>query len=301
ILLSTLWLYLRSGTLLSLFRLRRAPIIAALYPVVILFGQILFAALMGRLAANVISGGLGIAAGVVLFVLLLMLFRRFDRKFFAYYLLHDFAFWAQAGGATPPVLLPLVQRFADQVEAALDGPADEVLVVGHSSGAHLAAVVVAEVLRRRRAENLSLLTLGQAIPVVSFLPKADDLRRDLHQLSVREDLFWLDVTAPGDGACFALCDPVAVSGVAPQKEQHFNPVVISAAFRQSLSPEAYNAHRWNFFRRHIQYLCAFDRPREYDYFRITAGPLSLRERFGARGSSAAREGRVFSPHTSMAP
>jgi len=31
---------------------------------------------------------------------------------------------------------------------------------------------------------------------------------------VQDRITWIDVTAPGDGCAFALCDPVAVSGVA---------------------------------------------------------------------------------------
>jgi len=40
------------------------------------------------------------------------------------------------------------------------------------------------------------------------------LRQDLRDLSESDDLTWIDVTAPGDGCSFALCDPVAVCGVA---------------------------------------------------------------------------------------
>ncbi len=47
--------------------------------------------------------------------------------------------------------------------------------------------------------------------MVSFLPDAHRLRADLQYLSSRDELTWVDVTAPGDGCAFALCDPVAVS------------------------------------------------------------------------------------------
>lgn len=300
-LVSTLWLYLRSGALWALFRLRRAPIIAALYPVVVLLVQTVVALILARVVGGLVAGPVGWILGAAVFAGLLILFRRFDRRFFAYYLLHDFAFWAQNKGAMPKVLLPKIGEFADRVEAVLDSGCDEVLLVGHSSGAHMAVSICAEVLRRRKVDKLSLLTLGEAIPVVSFLPAAADLRRDLHLLSTRKDLYWLDVTAQGDGACFALCDPVAVSGVAPAPQQHHNPVVISAAFRNTLSPEKHASQKWQFFRRHIQYLCAFDRPGDYEYFLVTAGPQTLRQRFGGRGSSAAREGRAFSPHRTLAP
>ena len=43
-----------------------------------------------------------------------------------------------------------------------------------------------------------------------------------------------------------------------------------------------------FFRLHFQYLCAFDQPGFYDYFQITAGPRSLRDRFQDRAPSPSR-------------
>lgn len=216
LLLRTLWLYVSSGALPSLRRLRRAPILAAMYPVVVLIGQIIFSALLGNIVASTLNGPFGLTLGAALFFSMLVLFRRWNKHFFAYYLLHDFAFWAQDRGAMPQVLACRVDRFSDRICEALNLEVDEVLIVGHSSGAHLAVVLAAEVLRRQPdAPKLALLTLGQAIPVISFLPGAWDLRRDLHQISMRSDIKWLDVSAPGDGACFALSDPVAVSGAAP--------------------------------------------------------------------------------------
>ncbi len=64
-----------------------------------------------------------------------------------------------------------------------------------------------------------------------------------------------------------------MTGVAP--EGKLWPLVISAAFTQTLSPERWKELRWRFFRLHFQYLCAFDRPGDYDYFQITAGPMTL--------------------------
>lgn len=302
LLLKTLWLYVTSGALGALFRLRKAPILAAMYPAVILLGQLTFSVFLGTSAAQVFGGWIGAALGGLLVAALLMMFRRFDRKFYAYYLLHDYAFWAQSNGAMPAALQARLEDFADRIVAALDSDVDEVLLVGHSSGAHLAASLLAEVLRRRpEAPKLAFLTLGQTIPVVSFLPGAWDLRRDLRQISLRHDIFWLDVSAPGDGACFALSDPVAVSGVAPPEGAQFGPKIISAAFSETMSPEHQRRTRWRFLRRHVQYLCAFERPRDYDYFRVTAGPKRLRERFEGRGNTASAKYAALAPVQTVGP
>lgn len=406
-LLRTTWVYVSTGALRRLMWLRRGPVLAALYPIVVLLAQLAVALGLGALA----GAGLAAAAAAVpgapawaglpgwlalpaVAVAVLRWFKAKDGRFFAYYLMHDYAYAAATRGANPPDLEARMARFADAIAAALaegaeapDGP-DEVLVVGHSSGAHIAVSVLADLLRagrvpaqglrqagaapgatrapgpgaaqgtvpgaaqgtvpgpapgpapgpvagsvagpvaagKRAAEGtapalarempqapaqatprgtpqapgrgpaLSFLSLGQVVPMVSFLPEARRLRADLAYLSTRPELSWIDVTAPGDSCAFALCDPVAVSGVAPRGKRW--PLVISAAFSQTLSPERWKALRWRFFRLHFQYLCAFDRPGGYDYFRITAGPQTLGAQFAGRAPSRLRIETAVSKHVS---
>lgn len=295
-LVRTAWAYVASGALFRLMRLRRGPVIAALYPIAVLLAQ-LAAALM--LAGTITWAGTAwlhwlpaLAAGLAAGAALLWWFRRIDGRVFAYYLMHDYAFTAQDGGAYPAALETRIAAFADRVAEVLAGDWDEVLVVGHSSGAYLAVSVLADLIRSGRAAadgRLALLTLGHVVPMASFLPRAGRLRDDLRYLSARTELDWVDVTAPGDACCFGLCDPVAVSGVEPPDRR--GPLVLSAAFRHTLSPERQRALRGRWFRLHFQYLCAFDRPGDYDYFAITAGPLRLADRFAGRTHSPARIAR----------
>ncbi len=326
-LVQTAWIYLSTGTLRRLMWLRKGPIIAALYPVGMLLAQLLLAVLLGwwlgglvqaGLNGAVVAVGLGggiIAAGIgwlawlvklailgVVTVGLLRWFKTQDKRLFAHYLMHDYAFSAQHHGATPPALDARLAQFTDQIARALQDPVDEVLVVGHSSGAHLAISVVADLIRAghvpAQGPKLALLTLGHVVPMVSFLPRAKKLRADLAYLATQDALTWVDVTAPGDGCCFALCDPVAVTGVTPPGKRW--PLVISAAFTKSLSAARWKALRWRFFRLHFQYLCAFDDPGGYDYFQITAGPLTLADRFRDRPPSKSRIDVPASKYTSLA-
>ncbi len=311
-LVRTSWEYSATGALRRLMRLRKGPVIAALYPVGALLVQLGLALLLGwagfaliglltpwlgivaTLAGLVAWGGIAYAA--------LRWFRARDGKFFAYYLMHDYAFSAFYRGANPPALEARMSEFAATIGAALTEDVDEVLVVGHSSGAHLAVSILADLIRAGRVPangpRLAFLSLGQVVPMVSFLRDAHRLRADLRFLSASEALTWVDVTAPGDGCAFALCDPVSVSGVAPKDKRW--PLVFSAQFTRSLSPERWKELRWRFFRLHFQYLCAFDRPRDYDYFRITAGPLSLASRYAGRPPSASRIDHAVSKYTSVA-
>ncbi len=301
----TAWLYISTGALGRLTKLRKGPIIAALYPIGFLLLQLV--------AALLIAWGIGTGlsyihpalawGGLIIIWPILEWFRRKDNKLFAYYLMQDYAYSSQFRGANPSELNERLNAFRETLEAALSDDCDEVLIVGHSSGAHLAVHVLAEILRRNPAlegcPRLGFLSLGQVVPMMSFLPDADELRRDLRQLSEQSRIFWLDVTAPGDGCAFALCDPVSVSGVATENKKW--PIVISAAFTQTLSEQRWKELKRRYFRLHFQYLCAFDRPGDYDYFQITAGPQSLSDRFLNRAPSKTRIETPVNKFRDMAP
>lgn len=319
-LVRTVWVYLSTGAFRRLSWLAKGPVIAALYPIGMLVVQLVLALAAATLAgfaavwltgagASVVGGLFGhdlpregwiwalVSAAVFwglflpVMVGVLRWFRSEDHRTFAYYLMHDFAYTASRRGAYPDEIEARLHEFRHRIEAALREDIDEVLIVGHSSGAQMAVSIVADIVRLgrvgERGPALSLLTLGQVIPMVSFLPGAKRLRRDLRLLSMSQEITWLDVSAPGDGCCFALTDPVAVSGVAPDRGQQW-PLIISAAFSQTLSADRLKRLRWRFFRLHFQYICAFDHPRDYDYFAITAGPLTLGARFRGRRPSASR-------------
>ncbi len=328
-LLRTAWIYIGSGALFRLMRLRKGPVIAALYPVAVLLGQALAAALVwfaawwaflwaseGVLAliegpAWIMQSYFGERAWFGLLVpgpIAAWLFLRWCARrdhLYAWYLMKDYAFSSGLRGAYPPEQEARMAEFGDRIAAVLASDVDEVLVVGHSSGAYIALSVLADLIRAGRVPEggpvLSLLTLGHVVPMVSFLPRAGRLRADLAFLSA-QDVPWVDVTAPGDGCSFALCDPVAVSGVAPAGKCW--PLVISAAFTQTLSAARQKALKWHLFELHFQYLNAFDNlpqtPDAYDYFRITAGPLTLGERFATRAPSQSRIERPVNRYTDLA-
>ena len=313
----TVWVYMSSGALWRLMKLRKGPVIAALYPVLMLFLQAAIAISIGYVAAkandtllallpfvpSVFAILLSVGLSVVIIVAILSFFKKLDPKLFVYYLMHDYSYSARSSGANPPELEARIAAFTELVGQALADDYDEVLVVGHSSGAHIGVSVLSDVIRAGAVSEggpkLSFLTLGHVVPMVSFLPKAWRLRADLAYLSTRDEIFWLDVTAPGDGCTFALCDPVAVSGVAAKGKRW--PVIISAAFSQTLSAKRWKELRWKFFRLHFQYMCSFDHPNDYDYFRITAGPQVLEKRFNGRGSSQSRLEKPVNKFTSVEP
>jgi len=175
-LMRTAWTYIASGTPRRQIRLRKGPVIAALYPVGMLLMQLLVAVLLGWLAATVLAllpvpGVLGTVVTVLSYALwgavsvtIMRWFQCKDSKFFAYYLMHDYSYSARWNGANPPALEERIAQFADQIAAALRTEVDEVLVVGHSFVAHLGALILADLHRvgREPADGpaLAFLSLG---------------------------------------------------------------------------------------------------------------------------------------------
>ncbi|MCK0148918.1 hypothetical protein MWU54_02695 [Marivita sp. S6314] len=321
-LVRTSWTYIASGTLRRLAVLPKGPLIAALYPIGVLILQLIAALLVAHLVGwglstlfqaaalwllgdgAVTRWGMALLYWTPFFVIVVLILRWFkaqDRKIYAYYLMHDFAFSASRKGATPKPLQDRMDLFRGQIASALLQDYDEVLVVGHSSGAHLAVSILADLLRDMPdpPTALSFLSLGHVIPMVSFLPDAHRLRADLQFLSERDEIVWVDVTAPGDGCSYALCDPVGTSGVATRDKQW--PLVFSAQFSRSMGEVEWEKMRRKFFKLHFQYLCAFQQPLDYDYFQITAGPMTLGRRYAGRPPSKSRIDVPVSKYTSTTP
>jgi hypothetical protein len=213
----------------------------------------------------------------------------------------------QARGKVPE-LEGRIDEFAARVDAALgDETVDEVLVVGHSSGAMLAVSTAARALARRAGASahaagqalrstppLSLLTLGECIPMLSYQPEAHGFRAELASLAMSSSLVWLDITAPPDGCCFALVDPTAVCAERHGAVRWSPPKRLSPRFAQLFRSETYARIRADKYRCHFQYLMASEMPGAYDYFAITAGPELLDERFaGQPGVEQFRDFQLF--------
>ena len=301
----TLWIYLSSGAIRAMLRLRSGPLIAGLVPAFLMIFYLLYAGMIG-LSAGLIAAGpfgaplwLALIAGSGAATAAMYGTRFFEEQMMIYFMVNDLGYSAHQGGKYPEPLCNRLDEFAERIHDALtSGHYDEVLVVGHSSGAQLAVSAISRMVEKHGllgTAPLGLLTLGQSIAMTSFLPEAHDLRADLARVADDGRIFWLDVTAPGDGACFALTDPAANCRTVGRPARALNPLVISAAFKHTMEPGELRRYRWRLLRMHFQYLCAFANPREFDYFEITAGPKSLATRFAGRDCSPSMLARPVAP------
>ena len=176
-----------------------------------------------------------------------------------------------------------LQLFATYVvEAANKNDADEIVIVGHSSGSFLAVEVLDRALALDpnlglHGPRVVLLTVGANLPIVGFHPRAQWFRDRLRRLGAEATVDWIDYQSRKDIMSFYPFDPIAGHGI-DLGSRRTNPHVVPVRFRDIISPEWYRRFRWRFFRVHFQFIMANERPAHYDYFMIVCGPFYLRYR-----------------------
>ncbi len=202
---------------------------------------------------------------------------RIAERFGIFWLLRICVFIYDWGREGIPGLDERAREMADAiVTAQRDDPVDEVLIVGHSIGSMLAVSVAAELLRDggsvppELTDRIGLMTLGQCIPWLGFMPQANAFRSQLEVLARAESLPWIDVSGPTDPLGFYNVDPIAESGI--RDTPPGRPRLVTARFFRMFHFDTYRRLRRDKLRLHFQYLMASELPADYDYFRITAGP-----------------------------
>ena len=304
----TAWTFLSTGTLSRLWNLRRTAVLAAAARLAPLAVQLLIALAIGLVSGSLLRGALtplaalaglpawpvtlvAAIAGASAVVLILRFFRRNEDRLDAYAHARGLGYLASARGAYPGPLEERIAAFAERIGWALRQPVDEVLVVGQGEGTALAVSALAEAVQWGElpdgAPKVSLLTLGQSIPLLSFLPDAGRLRADLRDISLRGDICWIDVSDPADHHAFALCDPVAVSGVALDDRR--GPLVLASSFGRHRGSGIASLWRDNGLNIRDRYLMSLgDAGRDYDWRRVILGSLPLCKLLGGRPPAKGR-------------
>ncbi len=176
-----------------------------------------------------------------------------------------------------------LDRFAQHlVKTARASKAEEIVIVGHSSGSFLGTEMLARALQLdpdlgRHGPRIVLLTIGGNFPIVGFHAVSQPFREQLRMLAVEPSIDWVDCQSRKDVMNFFPFDPIAGHGidVGPARR---NPRIVVVRFRDIISPEHYNVFRWKFFRVHFQFVMANERPNAYDFFMIVCGPIPLTAR-----------------------
>jgi pimeloyl-ACP methyl ester carboxylesterase len=282
--LTASWRALRTGVFSKTFGWSWPAGVTATMPVFVILALALVT------AGLAITGGLtmgvpGAVAGLAIGAVLLWLAYQLEQKFNLTWVGRILSFHEREEQSRTHLLDQRREQFADYLRNRLtDDLYDEILVVGHSYGAILAIATVARTLDQIDGERpaLSLLTIGQTIMWLAWLPSAQTLRTEIAAVAESQAVSWIDVSAPPDGACFALVDPYTAIGDRNSARQ--NPKLLNARFHEIMPPAEFHKRDRNWMRLHFQYIMAGAKRGDYDYFAITAGSNTLAERFAHRAS-----------------
>ena len=225
-----------------------------------------------------------IPAAIAIFVALLGIVLKYtETSTYVLYLLSDTIWTWEFSHRQRPEWDQRIDRFAKRlVEVAGSSDADEIVIVGHSSGSFLSTELLARALNLdselgRHGPRIVLLTIGANFPIVGFHSVSKDFREHLRQLAVEPSIDWIDCQARKDVMNFYRLDPIKSHGIEVGASQR-NPVLVPVRFRDIIKPEHYARFRWQFFRVHFQFVMANERPDAYDFFMIVCGPVPLSER-----------------------
>ncbi len=290
---------LTSGVLSRVWRAAPAAFWMAMFPLIV--GALSIAA--GMLFFGVLLSLAGLlsplAATAVGFVIGALAWRAMARWVDCEWLLRLYAFMRQqAIGEVPALdarLDEMAARLVEAVEARMRQPGaaslKEIMVIGYSSGTIMAATVLARAMpkltdvvdsrRTNKGTTLSLVTLGQCIPIAAEWPEARRFRNELEVLAESPMLTWHDYSAASDRAAFWQTPPWPVPALLKGYQA-------SPPFKATPGAVQFAAMRRERREMHLQYLRP---PRghgsadSYDFFRLACGPQTLAERH-ALGKSA---------------
>jgi len=261
-----------------------------LYPLVLMTVWVLLGAIFGTLcmqlvaslgAPTLVARIVGAVTGLGAFASLIWLT---EPQTYLLYLCDDVVSTRQFAYRQRPDWEARMEAFAGEVVDAVRGSkADEVVIVGHSSGSFLAVDVLDRALARdpqlgSHGPRVRLLTIGANLPIVGFHRQAQWFRDRLRRLALAPDIDWVDYQSRHDIMNFWPFDPIAGHDIALGSERR-NPLVVAISFRDLWIPGDFGRRRWRFFRAHFQFLLANERlGAAYDYYLICCGPLNLLSR-----------------------
>jgi hypothetical protein len=277
-----------SGTQFRIFRASWRFGLSHLYFQLLLLAWLAVAAMIALTVARTVTEYLGwsVAVGIIVSLLaaLVTLFalRPIAERWRAIQISSGWTVLRRFARGRPTWLDHVIDVGARRVLAvAQANEADELAVVGHSSGGIIASAIIARALELdpdlgRRGPRLVLLTLGSVMPVVALHSAQQRMRNIVRRLAIEPTLAWIDCQSRKDVICFANFDPVDGIGI-HVGAQRCNPLLWRISFKEMIAPENYGRFRRKFFRMHHQYIVAGDRPAPYDYILLVGGPMAIAE------------------------
>jgi len=307
----TLWIYLRlifQGTVFRFMKANWRFLTFITYPHIVFWLEAAcFAFLAALIRRGLDAAGVPppfdiVAASIFFFGLLWTVLKYTERRSYVLYLMCDTIWTWEFAHRERPEWDERLDRFAQHLCDVVQGSdAEEIVLIGHSSGSFLGTEIMARALKLdprlgRHGRRVILLTLGGNYPIVGFHKAASDFREHLRELAIEPHIEWIECQARKDVMNFFDLDPIASHGIDVGAARR-NPMIVPIRFREMILPEHYNVFRWKFFRVHFQFVMANEVSHPYEFFMIVCGPVPLHERMThpdaalaiATGDAPARE------------
>ena len=280
--------YALSGTYLKMIRKAWRFALYFSYPHVMTMFFAIVSVLAGYLVAMLfppLSILLGAAVALALFTLLL---RYLGYRWWVTHLMDLWSFSLNFLRGRRPDAEALLERFARAIVAhAREHPADELILVGHSTGGGLVLDIAARCLAidpqfTERSRRTAVLTLGSTALKLGMHPAATAFRGRVQTLIDDPRLEWVDVQCLIDLVNFYKSNPVADMGLTPRVKDGPDglpfPLTSIVRIKHMLETATYKRIKWRLFRVHYQYIFGNTKRYFYDFFMICCGPVPLAER-----------------------
>jgi len=268
--------YILAGRFIKYIKVSPRQMIGIFFPIVYLFLSIAISVLFGNFIFHLLNNIYGIFLGSIGAIILIYLLFELGNRLALFWLLRIFVFSGRYVFEEMKTLEERLEQFsthlAKVIDEAKENNIDEVLLASHSVGAILTIPLLEKTLNKLTKSidiELSILVLGECIPLVSGINKAKDYKEKMTFLAKREDLFWLDYTTVIDGACFPSLNYFSDAKINIEKQKNFH--FLSPRFHTLFSKEKYNKMRKNRYLTHFVYLMATEYEGKYDFFKMTAG------------------------------
>jgi hypothetical protein len=269
---------LRQGTWIRLaLQHARAGLIVALLPCMVA-GAVLFSVLLTGLVTQTL-GAVGMS--VLWMILALLFFRKASTRAHALLLVRALTFLN-----TSPT------RYAAKVRAMAQGlmtgvgsmQFDEVVVAGHSIGAHFALINASDWQHKMNQQpgpgRLSLVTMGQSISFSSAAAKGQAFDELFRALDPSLCDGWYDFSSPADCITGLLPNRELfwkISGLTPPQQPNWPTTISSPRFHAHIPEHRYLRIKRSRMKLHMQYIGHTNSPRGFNFAHLAFGPMPIEQ------------------------
>jgi hypothetical protein len=269
-----------NGTLARYFHANVRYGLFFIYPILLLAGFLVLAILAGVGSALLGIPAAAVTAPIIGIAVFAVLMRVLGGYFYLDFALADWAFAADLARDRIPDLDPVIERFTEEVTAALrDRDADEVLLSSVSLGAVMMIEAIDRVCGREPDVGVwfrrtALLTVGSSILKIALHPGAERLRRLIGRVGSEKGLYWAEYQAKVDPINFYKTNPVKDSG----HPKTGRPIVRQIRIRSMMEDGEYRKAQRSALHLHRQFVMPNAKRYFYDFYQIAFGPLPLKAR-----------------------